>query len=316
MTAFLRAGATFVNVAIFLLAASSLARILLLLSTVAAWWFLSDYFFAPWPWWMDRFAFMVCSLVLFLAMTAAVLWLGIRPRSRKDKPAFDLLSGSASHARLPIMDWCRLFEAVADLHHGIWKSYWKWYSVRLKRIAARGPSASVHELPTLWWFHRRAIPQWMALGCLPALWVVLVLTPLHSNVMENVAAFTRSRPAIYNVRCSSSAPPVNGEDLLRTDFGFERKQICGQATGGAFEVSSTPFPRVYRRIAVRCLTNCSLVSPNHTADVLDETVAVVGSDAKFQWVQTGLHKLEMTIFLQRQDGTPLNTVTVEPSKGD
>ena len=59
MKAALRVVTACVNVMLFLLSSSNAARLLALLTTLGAWWWLSDYYFAPWPWWMDRYAFIV-----------------------------------------------------------------------------------------------------------------------------------------------------------------------------------------------------------------------------------------------------------------
>lgn len=322
------AAACFVNVAVFLLSVSNLARLLLLLTTVAAWWYLSDYYFAPWPWWMDRYAFMVCSFFVFLVMTAAIFWLGIRTRARRSTPPFDLLKAKPGPGvELAVGRWCELLRTIAGFHGGLWAEYWTWYRLRLEGIGNPGEMTTADSLPALWWFCPSAIPQWLALGCLPALWAVLLLGPLHTNVMERIARGADSHPqVIFDVRCSGEFAtgsrsgdedklelrPV-AETLARDPSGYQRSGQCANLTAGNFAVSSTPFPRVYRHLVVRCGERCGLRLIDGVRGKPRLEVPVVSGEAGFKWLQYVQDPpLKMMVSLVRQDGSPLDTVSIEP----
>ena len=169
---------------LFLLSSSNAARLLVLLTTLGAWWWLSDYYFAPWPWWMDRYAFILCSFLVLVSLSAAVFWFRICRPARRLAPSFDVFSGNASDARLEIGNWCEILRTIAGLRKGLWARYWTWYRLRLEKLGRGQLQVNASSLRTVWWFHPSALPQWLAACCLPALWVLLLLGPLHTNVME------------------------------------------------------------------------------------------------------------------------------------
>jgi len=311
--------AEFVNAGLFLLAASNAARLLLLGSTLCAWWFLSDYYFAPWPWWMDRFAFLV--------LTTAVLWFAIRLPALSRAPDFDPLCDSGRELELTPANWCAILDAIASQGGTLWAAYWHWYSARIRHLGLNHKPVCAGRLRTCWWFHPSAISQWMALACLPALWIFLVLAPLHTNVMEKIAAAADPHPqVIYYVGCSGQlrSPSLSGN---RTSF--VRKQVdealdsgssvyrrtgqCAFLPQGTMTVSSTPFPRVYRRLEANCRERCDLLPPNRGEDLLFLQVPVVAGLASFNWIQTTPEpSLGMSVSLLRQDGSTLDKVTIEP----
>ena len=131
MKAALRVVTACVNVMLFLLSSSNAARLLALLTTLGAWWWLSDYYFAPWPWWMDGYAFILCSFLVLVALSAAVFWFGVRRPARRLAPSFDVFSGKASNTRLEISNWCQILRTIAGLRKGLWARYWTWYRLRL-----------------------------------------------------------------------------------------------------------------------------------------------------------------------------------------
>jgi hypothetical protein len=337
MKAALRAVTACVNVMLFLLSSSNAARLLVLLTTLGAWWWLSDYYFAPWPWWMDRYAFILCSFLVLVALSAAVFWFRICRPARRLAPSFDVFSGNASDARLEIGNWCEILRTVAGLRKGLWSRYWTWYRLRLEKLGRRQKLAKAGSLRTIWWLHPSAFPQWLAVCCLPALWALLLLGPLHTNVMEQIATIADAQPqVIYDVRCVgvtkySSRPggesfalgtPGRGEvfagapvreTLDRGASGFQRTGRCAFLADGSFEVSSTPFPRVYRRLVMNCRERCDLIPRDGAAAVLTDSVPVVSGEASFKWLQTSPDpSLGMTISLVRQDGTTIDEVSIEP----
>jgi hypothetical protein len=337
MKAALRAVTACMNAMLFLLSSSNAARLLMLLTTLGAWWWLSDYYFAPWPWWMDRYAFIACSFFVLVALSAAVFWFGVRRPARRLAPAFDLFAGTASEAHLEISNWCEILRTIAGLRKGLWARYWTWYRIRLEKLGRGQKLAKAGSLRTIWWFHPSAFPQWLAACCLPALWALLLLGPLHTNVMEKVAAIADSQPqVIYDVRCvgvakyssppggKSFAPGAPGrgevfagapvhETLDRGPSGFQRTGRCAFLADGSFEVSSTPFPRVYRRLVINCRERCDLIPRDGAEAVLTDSVPVVSGEASFKWLQTSPDpSLGMTISLVRQDGTTIDKVSIEP----
>jgi len=337
MKAALRVVTACVNVMLFLLSSSNAARLLVLLTTLGAWWWLSDYYFAPWPWWMDRYAFILCSFLVLVALSAAVFWFRICRPARRLAPSFDVFSGNASDARLEIGNWCQILRTIAGLRKGLWSRYWTWYLLRLEKLGRGQKLAKAGSLRTVWWFHPSAFPQWLAAFCLPALWVLLLLGPLHTNVMEQVATIASTQPqVIYDVRCvgvtkyssrpggesfASGAPGRDGvfpgapvrETLDRGASGFQRTGRCAFLADGSFEVSSTPFPRVYRSLVMNCRERCDLISRDGASALLTDSVPVVSGEASFKWLQTSPDpSLGMTISLVRQDGTTIDKVFIEP----
>jgi hypothetical protein len=337
MKAALRVVTACVNVMLFLLSSSNAARLLVLLTTLGAWWWLSDYYFAPWPWWMDRYAFIVCSFLVLVALSAVVLWFRICRPARRLAPSFDVFSGKASNARLEISNWCQILRTIAGLRKGLWARYWTWYRLRLERLGRGHLQIRASSLRTVWWFHPSAFPQWLAAFCLPALWVLLLLGPLHTNVMEQIATIASTQPqVIYDVRCVgvtkySSRPggesfalgaPGRGEVFAGSPVhetldhgasGFQRTGRCAFLADGSFEVSSTPFPRVYRQLVMNCRARCDLIPHDGAAALLTDSVPVVSGEASFKWLQTSPDpSLGMTISLVRQDGTTIDNVFIEP----
>ena len=337
MKAALRVVTACVNVMLFLLSSSNAARLLVLLTTLGAWWWLSDYYFAPWPWWMDRYAFILCSFLVLVALSAAVFWFGVRGPARRLAPAFDLFAGTASDARLEISSWCEILRTIAGLRKGLWARYWTWYRLRLEKLGRGQLQVGASSLRTVWWFHPSAFPQWLAAFCLPALWALLLLGPLHSNVMEQIATIADAQPqVIYDVRCvgvakysswpggKSIAPGAPGRDgvfpgapvretLDHGAPGFRRTGRCAFLADGSFEVSSTPFPRVYRHLVINCRERCDLIPRDGAAALLTDSVPVVSGEASFKWLQTSPDpSLGMTISLVRQDGTMIDKVFIEP----
>ena len=337
MKAALRVIAACVNVMLFLLSSSNLARLLILVTTLGAWWWLSDYYFAPWPWWMDRYAFIVCSFLVLAALSAVVFWFRICRPARRLAPSFDVFSGKASNARLEISNWCQILRTIAGLRKGLWARYWTWYRFRLEKLGHGQLQVGASSLRTVWWFHPSAFPQWLAAFCLPALWVLLLLGPLHTNVMEQIATIASTQPqVIYDVRCvgvtkyssrpggesfASGAPGRDGvfpgapvrETLDHGASGFQRTGRCAFLADGSFEVSSTPFPRVYRQLVMNCRARCDLIPHDGAAALLTDSVPVVSGEASFKWLQTSPDpSLGMTISLVRQDGTTIDKVSIEP----
>lgn len=337
MKAALRSVTACMNVMLFLLSSSNATRLLMLLTTLGAWWWLSDYYFAPWPWWMDRYAFILCSLLVLVALSAAVFWFGIRRPARRLAPVFDLFAGTASDAHLEISNWCEILRTIAGFRKGLWERYWTWYRLRLEKLGHGPKHVRANSLRAVWWFHPSAFPQWLAAFCLPALWALLLLGPLHTNVMEQIATIASTQPqVIYDVRCvgvtkysprpagkslARGAPghsevfagaPVH-ETLDREDFGFQRTGRCAFLADGSFEVSSTPFPRVYRRLVVNCRERCDLIPRDGSTAILTDSMPVVSGEASFKWLQTSPDpSLGMAISLVQQDGTTIDKVSIEP----
>ena len=319
----------FLNVALFLLSASKAAWLFIGLATLGAWWFLSDYYFALWPWWMDRFAFIACSFAIFFAVTEAVLWIGIRRPARRCAPDFDSLGGSNRELKLTPVNWCATLDVIACQGGRLWAAYWHWYCARIKHLGFDHEPICANRLRTSWWFHPSAIPQWMTLGCLPAFWALLLLAPLHTNVMEHIADIAGPKPQeIFNVLCltelqDGAATESRGDIHLRavsepltregSSSVYARTDKCVRVPFGDFVVSSTRFPRVYRSLVVSCGQGCGLDSrdTDHAKKTMEMPV-IPGQDLSFMWIQTTSDPLKMTIALARQDGSTLYKAAIEP----
>jgi hypothetical protein len=155
--------------------------------------------------------------------------------------------------------------------------------------------------------------------------------------MEQIATIASTQPqVIYDVRCvgvtkyssrpggESFAPGAPGrgevfagaqvhETLDRGASGFQRTGRCAFLADGSFEVSSTPFPRVYRSLVMNCRERCDLIPRDGAAALLTDSVPVVSGEASFKWLQTSPDpSLGMTISLVRQDGTTIDKVFIEP----
>lgn len=103
------------------------------------------------------------------------------------------------------------------------------------------------------------------------------------------------------------------ETLDRGASGFQRTGRCAFLADGSFEVSSTPFPRVYRSLVMNCRERCDLISRDGASALLTDSVPVVSGEASFKWLQTSPDpSLGMTISLVRQDGTTIDKVFIEP----
>jgi hypothetical protein len=155
--------------------------------------------------------------------------------------------------------------------------------------------------------------------------------------MEQIAIIASTQPqVIYDVRCvgvtkyssrpggesfAAGAPGRDGvfpgapvrETLDRGSSGFQRTGRCAFLADGSFEVSSTPFPRVYRSLVINCRERCDLIPRDGAAALLTDSVPVISGEASFKWLQTSPDpSLGMTISLVRQDGTTIDKVSIEP----
>jgi hypothetical protein len=293
-------------------------RFFILLITFASWWLLSDYYFAPWPWWVDWFGFMVVSLVVFAGMTTGVYWLKIRRVARRCRPEFTL-GGTVPFS---IRHWCAMLHEISTTRGGVWADYWNWYRRRLERLGKNAENVEIaaDSLGTLWWSHRSAWGLWLLGACLPAVWMALLLIPLHSDVIERVATCAGDPKRIFDVRCVGRDPRTNHpvrETLRLEDGGFRRIGRCAFLSSGTFEISSTSFPRVYRHLVLKCTSGCAVVSAKNTLPVLDNELPVWGGEVSFEWLQTDPElPLGMSVSLIRKDGT-LDEIFIEPvKKGD
>jgi hypothetical protein len=339
MKAALRVVSACVNVMLFLLSSSNAARLLVLLTTLGAWWWLSDYYFAPWPWWMDRYAFILCSFLVLVALSAAVFWFGVRRPARRLAPSFDVFSGKASNTRLEISNWSEILRTIAGLRKGLWARYWTWYRLRLEKLGRGQLPVRGGSLRTVWWFHPSAFPQWLG-SLLPACPLGFAAPGPPTYQCDGADRNNRQHPAAGHLRramCRSNkilapGPVVNHslperpdadegvsrvtpvrETLDRGSSSFQRTGRCAFLADGSFEVSSTPFPRVYRRLVLNCRERCDLIPRDGAAALLTDSVPVISGEASFKWLQTSPDpSLGMTISLVRQDGTMIDKVFIEP----
>ena len=318
MNAATRPLVSLVNMALFLLSSGARVPLLMMAVSLASWWWLSDYYFALWPQWMDRVAFAACSLVVFAGIAAGSLWF-IRRIARNLEPRYRLFGSHPRQAALPVSAWCAHLDTIAAFRGGVWARYWTWRRRRAESLHRRNALVSAESLATIWWLRPRTLACWLMVALWPGLWAVLVLVPLRTNTMEHFAAWTSNSPAaILEVRCVGRDPGTHApisETLQREPSGFYRHGRCLFLSNAEFEVLSTTFPRVYRRLVVRCLDRCAIAPDKTAATVPEHSVAVIGGRASFEWLQSTpdpLKGLGMAVSLVRQDGGTLDSILIEP----
>lgn len=304
------------NVALFLLTVKLRSIVVLAALTVVAWLFLSDYYFAPWPWWMDQFAFIAVSVLVLVVLTLTVYHVKLRRVARGQRSAFSLIRKSDNGVEVQLQNWCAMLGTVAQDADGLWREYWNWYRSRLETLD-QSVQVGIETVGSIWWTRRSGMLTWARACWLPVLWVALVLGPLHTNLMEDVASVLGRNPqVIFAITCIARDPQTHKrleESLQIAPGGFIRAGRCVFVSDGSFTVSSTAFPRVHRRLVVSCAERCSLSEHEKATPQLDLVLAVQAGASSFEWIQTNPEPpLKMTLSLVRQDGGILNTAVIEP----
>jgi len=311
----------FVNTALFLLSATVYGPSAVLATSLVSWWFVSDYYFARWSWWtwwMDRFAFMASTLVVLLAFAAGTRW-RLHRIARGLAPQYEDYRGSPASAELPLRAWYEHLGSIATFRHGLWARYWTWRQSRLAGLSDSGAFVDAGSLATLWWPRWAGIGAWSIAALFPVLWIVLLLTPLHTNAMEHVAAWASIKdPEISAVRCTGrvgNPGDAVDEPLQRESRGFYRNGVCLYVAVGAFQTTASDFPRVYRHVVVQCLNRCTVAAGPGAKPVYQLSVACVGGKASFEWTHPEPDPrsgLGMAVMVARQDNAPLASVLIEP----
>jgi hypothetical protein len=288
--------------------------------TIFAWWGFCDYYMLPrflwWTSWMDLFAFVPVSVLGLLTIVALRKWLVSRALSRFAQ----LPHLPGPDQRLDVQTWGEMLRELEQRPGvGPAKRYLRWQRCRLVVLnpVAKIDSAAIFRA---WWPHPVSMVRtWLLSGWPLLLWAVLILAPLHTNVMERIATTFSSHPRrIFDVLVEAKG--ANGKIVreslrLQAGNGGLARSDTAFLARGTVTVRATDFPRVYRHVEAFCGGSspaCLISEDSSSNSELDLNVPIRGGTASFDFIQTTPEPvLNLRLWLTRRDGGRLNTVTIE-----
>lgn len=306
-----------VPVAVYVMAGKRTFIFILAGLTLVSWWFLCDYYLLEvFGWWSpgwEHAGFLSIPAAYILALVAlecCAFWKTVRhfPDIRLVQP----------QQAFPPSVWNEMMCTLAAHPDTCSRSLFRWYGRMLGRLPA-DQNFSVRKIRHVWWLEPRlAWRTGLALTWLPLLCAVLILGPLLTPMMEQLASsLSRDGQTIYAVDFVGRNPSTNKlirERLQAIPGGFRRTGTSSHIAAGRFELTSTRFPRVYRIARASCDALCQLIDPPKELPQLELTDHVIAGAASFEWVQTSPEqRLGLVVVLRRAaDGRCLDRKVIEP----
>jgi hypothetical protein len=267
---------------------------------------------------MDQYAFVGVSLIL-VAGLAARRRRKILGGLRHQGPVVALVPADTG---IEVGVWRHMLETLAR-SDGVGRSARKFLCWHSRRLAVL-PASRVLDSKTVlsaWQPHLANFARVWLVALWPLLlWAVLILGPLHTNVMEKMAKLTNhQRNRIFDVLIEakdrngrvvreSLQVSANGKGLFRNDTAF--------LSSGNIIVRATDFPRVYRRFAAICAgvhPSCAVSEDDRSDSTFALEGFLRGGRAEFRFRQTDANpQLNLKLWLTQRNDSIFDEITIEP----